>query len=227
MAITLNDYAFGESVCSVQESLKEAGGRDARKVVLKGVLEGLPSIAAIEAELDAIASAGGDVTPVPLSLRPGRVLMVKRIGFARQVYRDALTASFELTLEAPLALEEAEEESLVTGLFDKDNPIITIACGGNTLARPIITLTPAAECVRPSIGIGAAVLTFDGVVGAGEALVVDAAAGVVMLEGEDVTPYTEGTLPLLAPGDNELEYTDESDSPTAVSVSVRFRARWW
>jgi len=107
MAITLGEYAFDESVVSVEERMKERGGRDARLIMLCGVLDGAPSLAALEAELDAIARAASESDRVPLSLRSGRVLQVQRTGFVRRVCRDARTASFELQLEAPNPVEEA------------------------------------------------------------------------------------------------------------------------
>jgi hypothetical protein len=77
------------------------------------------------------------------------------------------------------------------------------------------------------VGVGDRVLTYDGTVAAGSTLVVDAAAGVALLDGVDVTPYTDGLPPLLSPGDNTLVYADESVSTPDVAVSVAFHARWW
>jgi hypothetical protein len=227
MAITLGAYSFGESVCSVQESVKEAGGRDGRRLVLKGVLEGLPSLAAIEAQLDAIAAAASESAEVELRLRPGRVLMVKRTGFVRQVFRDALTASFERELEAPLAMEQAEEESIHEAVLEHAGPPMEIVAGGNTIALPVISLTPDLELVRPSVSMAGRTLLYDGVVIPGEVLIIDAVAGVVTVDGEDVTPYTEGDMPVLEPGMNELFFADESYPHPEVDAVLRFRARWW
>lgn len=227
MGITLGEYAFGESVTSVRESLKERGGRDARVVLIKGVLEGFASVAALEAELDALVAAASDAEEVALVLRPGRRLWVKRTGFVREVYRDALTAAFELSLEAPDAVEEAEEESVVAGVYTDTQQTLSVPANGNTPARPRIALVPEGPLTRPSVGVGDSALTYDGVVAAGQSLVVDAAAGAVLLDGVDVTPYTAGVPPLLAPGSNILTYADESISIPNIAVTVRFHSRWW
>jgi hypothetical protein len=227
MGITLGGYAFGESITAVREHLKERGGRDARVVLLKGVLEGLASLDAIEAELDAIAAAASDTEEAVLTLRPGRVLVVRRTALARQVYRDALSATFELELEAADAFERAAEETEVAGVFTGGQLTLDIPASGNTPALPRIGLTPDSSAVRPSVGVGDRVLTYDGTVAAGSTLVVDAAAGVALLDGVDVTPYTDGLPPLLSPGDNTLVYADESVSTPDVAVSVAFHARWW
>lgn len=227
MGITLGGYAFGESVTSVRESLKERGGRDARVVSIKGVLEGFTTVAALEAELDALVAAASDAEEVAMALRPGRRLWVKRTGFVREVYRDALTAAFELSLEAPDAVEEAEEESVVAGVYTDTQQTLSVPANGNTPARPHITLVPDGPVTRPSVGVGDSVLIYDGIVAAGQSLVVDAAAGAVLLDGVDVTPYTAGVPPLLYPGSNILTYADESLTIPNIAVAVRFHSRWW
>ena len=227
MGITLGEYAFGESVTSVRESLKERGGRDARVVSIKGVLEGFTSVAALEAELDALVAAASDAEEVALVLRPGRRLWVKRTGFVREVYRDALTAAFELSLEAPDAVEEAEGESVVAGVYTDTQQTLSVPTIGNTPARPRVVLIPDGALTRPSVGVGDSVLTYDGIVAAGQSLVVDAAAGAVLLDGVDVTPYTAGVPPLLSPGSNIITYADESLAIPNIAVTVHFHSRWW
>jgi len=227
MGITLGGYAFGDTVTAVRESLKERGGRDARVVLIKGLLEGFPSVAALEAELDALVAAASDAEEVALTLRPGRRLWVKRTGFVREVYRAALTAAFELSLEASDAVEEAEEESVVAGVYTDTQPSLSVPTLGNTPARPRITLVPSAAVTRPSVGVGDSVLTYEGIVAAGQSLVVDAAAGAVWLDGVDVTPYTIGIPPLLAPGNNAIAYQDETTPTPDIAVTLHFRNRWW
>ena len=227
MAIQLGDYMFGESVTSAQEAVKERGGRDARVVILHGALEGHATVEALEAELDAIAVAASATELAPLSLRPGRRLLVRRAGFTRQVYRDARTAVFELRLEADDAFEQAEEETVVAGVFMGTQLELEVPANGNTPALPRIAITPSGGVTRPRLTAGGRSLVYDGIVPEGATLVIDAAAGLVSLDDEDVTPYTEGLPPWLPPGSNTLTYSDESEVMPDVAVEVRFRSRWW
>ncbi|MFM1920465.1 MAG: hypothetical protein RLZZ303_2099 [Candidatus Hydrogenedentota bacterium] len=227
MAIMLGGYTFGESVTSAQEAVKERGGRDARVVILHGALEGHATVEALEAELDAIAAAASATELTPLSLRPGRRLLVRRAGFTRQVYRDARTAVFELRLEADDAFEQAEEETVVAGVFMGTQLELEVPADGNTPALPRIAITPSGGATRPRLTAGGRSLLYDGVVPAGTTLVIDASAGLVSLDDEDVTPYTEGLPPWLPPGNTLLAYSDESVAMPDVAVEVRFSSRWW
>jgi len=112
-------------------------------------------------------------------------------------------------------------------VFTQTQSELLVAAAGNTFARPRIALTPSADATQPSIGVGERVLACDLLVPAGSTLLVDAAAGKVLLEGEDVTPYTQGLPPLFAPGPNTLVYADHSPAMPTVAVACAFRARWW
>jgi hypothetical protein len=55
----------------------------------------------------------------------------------------------------------------------------------------------------------------------------DGRSGVVTLEGADVTPYTSGEFPRIAPEGTTLTYEDDAASSHTAAVTVAFRDRWW
>jgi hypothetical protein len=62
---------------------------------------------------------------------------------------------------------------------------------------------------------------------AGSVLVFDGVNQVVTLDGEDVSPYSSGVFPRIAPGGTTLTYTGDAASSHLASVTVSHRARWW
>ena len=78
---------------SVTEKLEEVGGRDERRVTVKGSIMGKESAQEIHDELDLVlATASVEDYSTALEIRTGRHLMVRRAGFTRDVHGDALTA---------------------------------------------------------------------------------------------------------------------------------------
>jgi hypothetical protein len=226
MGIRLGAHEFGDHVTAVLEELRETGGRDARVITLEGVIADLDSIAGIEAALDAIAAAASE-GEAPLSIRSGRELLVTRTALRREIHRAALTGAFALVLEARDPVERAEEESVVTADFYFSGASTDLEAGGNTIVPLIAYLTPDEEVERPSLSDGTRTLVYDGVLSGGETLTLDGESGRVLLSGEDVTPYTEGELPRLAPGENTLTYAQGTGTGIVMSAELRFRARWW
>jgi hypothetical protein len=136
MAITLGAVTLDEAHTTVQEKHEEVGGRDARRIVLTGLIAGESSVAAIEARLDAILDAASCDDPLAaLSLRAGRRLWVQRTQFQREVARGPLAGSFTLELEAPDPFEESVAEHAVAW---------TISTQGATRTRPPVALPAAA-----------------------------------------------------------------------------------
>ena len=80
--------------------------------------------------------------------------------------------------------------------------------------------------MRPSRD-GTRTLAYSGTVADGESLVLDSAAGTASLNGQDVTPYTSGVFPRVAPEGTTLTYVDDATSSHTASVTVAFRDRWW
>ncbi|MFP4502228.1 MAG: phage distal tail protein [Candidatus Hydrogenedentota bacterium] len=228
MPIVLGDYTFDERTTAVAEKQEEVGGRDARAITLTGVFTGLETLEAAEAALDGVITAAGDgVSETFLSLRAGRRMRVRRTGFEREVVRQKRTATFKLTLEAANPYEEAEEQTSFAWNVTASDSTQVFTNAGNVYAQPVITFLATGALIAPAISDGTRTMHYTGTVNDGETLAFDAAAGRVTLDGLDVTPYTEGVFPRLAPGDTTLTYTDEPDSTHTAAITVAYRARWW
>ncbi len=228
MAIILGAYTFDAARTAVVEKFEEVGGRDARVIHLKGVVEGADSEEALEAGLDVIMQAaseqGGQTL---LSLRPGRRLYVRRTEFSREIQREALTGAFCLTLEAHDPCEEAETPVTVAWSIAQSGATKTITVLGTAPALPVITLTALGTLIEPGISDGTRRITYPGTVPNGKCLVLDCAAGSVVVDGIEVTPYTTGLFPQLDPGGATLRYSDHASSSHQASASITYRDRWW
>jgi len=227
MAITLGAVTFDEAHTTVQEKHEETGGRNARRVTITGLIRGESSAEAIEARLDAILDAASDLALVPLSLRPGRRLWVQRLAFSREVARGPLVGTFTLQLEAANPFEESSDVHEAAWAITAPGATREIASDGNTAAPLIVAITAAARLVNPSIDDGAVALAYNGVVEAGHTLVIDGAQSLVLLDNEDVTPYTSGTFPRIAPEGTTLTYRDDASSGHTCTAAVSYRDRWW
>lgn len=227
MAITLGAVAFDETHTTVQEKHEETGGRDARRITITGLILGEATIEAIEARLDAIVKAASESGLVALSLRPGRCLWVRRLAFAREVARGPLAGSFTLQLEAPDPFEESAVTHETDWAITASGGTLELAASGNAASRAVIAITAAGRLVNPSVSDGSATLAYEGIVEAGHTLVVDGVQSRVLLDGEDVTPYTSGAFPRIAPEGTMLAYYDDASSTHACEAVVSFRDRWW
>ena len=228
MGIQLGLLEFGDRVTAVKERLREVGGRDAREISIKGVVEGLATIVEVEAELDSILEASSDANEeVSLSIRSGRELLVRRIDFKREVHRVVPAGAFELLLEARDPVERSETEVVLTHTYPDTGNDYELGTLGNASAPIYASLTPVSNVTQPALSDGERTLTYDGVLLAGTTLVLDGVSGRVTLDGEDVTPYTDGELPRLETGDNTLTYTHDAGDSSAVDLILRYRDRWW
>ncbi len=227
MAIVLGNYSFDEGRVSVAERQEEVGGRDGRVIVLKGMTPALASVAAVEAALDAILAAASDGAPVALSLRAGRRMWVTRSDFAREVARGSRVGSFALTLTAEVPWEESEAETVQTWSVSASGTGQGLAAAGNTWTPPRVTLTAADDLVCPELSDGDRSLVYPGVVEKGAVIVFDGAAEVITLDGEDVTPYGEGTFPRITPEGVTLTFRDDVTSSHMALVEAAWRDRWW
>ena len=228
MSIVLGSYTFDESRTAVVEKHEEAGGQDARVIEIRGVIEGLSSVDAMEAELDAMlrqASEAGEETA--LTLRSGRRLLVSRTEFTREVARGGLVASFVLKLAARDPFEESTAESSVAWSITASGDTKALSTDGEVFALLKISLVASGTVVDPCFSDGTRGMTYSGEIADGETLVFDGPGGRVTLEGEDVTPYVDGLFPRVAPGGATLTYTDDASSSHGASVTVAHRARWW
>lgn len=226
MSITLGDYTFAQRV-SVAESLEELGGRDARHIRLQGLLDGFDTRAELENELDSILAAASTLEPAPLSLRTGRRFLVRRVAFKREISEAPLAGAFTLQLDAVPPHEESIDEFVNGWYFAASGATKEISTDGNVFTVPVIELEAYGTLHEPSFGDGQRTITFHGVVALGETLFFDGPNARVMLDGEDVTPYTEGAFPRIDPGGTTLIYIDAPESAHAGIATVRHRDRWW
>ncbi|HNR29709.1 MAG TPA: hypothetical protein PKI11_02370 [Candidatus Hydrogenedentes bacterium] len=228
MAILLGEYVFDDARTAAAEKYEEIGGRDARKVRIAGAITGKSTLADLEAALDdVLAAASTDAANTPLVLRDGRRLLVRRTGFTREVGRKPLVGSFVIDLEAPLPFEEAVEETEVLWGIIASGASQPLVMAGNAPAPVRIDLVAVGAVIAPRFSDGVRAISYSGVVSDGETLLFDGPAGRVLLEGEDVTPYTEGVFPRVSPGGTLITYTDAPGSTHTADVAVSYRDRWW
>jgi len=228
MPITLGAITFDDATTAVKEKLEEVGGRNERRVTISGLVTGLSNASAIESALDGILDAASLADySAELRLRDGRRLWVRRETYRREVRADDLVGSFTLELGARDAIEESVAESITNWPITASGTTLNTASAGNVYSRPVITLVAIGTLVDPAVSDGARTVSYSGMVADGETLVFDAVANAVLLEGTDVTPYTTGEFPRIAPEGTTLTYSDDASSSHTATGTVGFRDRWW
>ncbi|MCC6695523.1 MAG: phage tail family protein [Candidatus Hydrogenedentes bacterium] len=228
MAVTLGSYTFDLAHTAVREAHQEVGGRRERVVEINGVIVGESSPAAIEAKLDAILSASAsDTYTAALSLREGRRLLVRRTEFERHVSPDALTGAFVLKLHARDPIEESITTATVNWTVQVSGSTLPLTTEGTAPAPLSISLFAIGDVVNPAFDDGERTITYSGTVPDGSTLVFDGVTQRVTLDGEDVTPYTQGLFPCVDPVSSTLRYTDAAASSHHANVTVAYRERWW
>jgi len=228
MAVTLGSVTFDEAGTTVREKLEEVGGRNERRITLSGLVLNEATPAAIEARLDAILDAASleDYSGI-LNLRAGRRLLVRRDAFKRELRPDELVGAFTLELAARDPFEESAAETLITWTIAASGATQVVTPLGTTDAHPLITLVAGGTLIDPALSDGVRTMTFTGTVATGQSLIFDSAAGRVTLAGDEVTPYTTGEFPRLAPEGTTLTYTDAIGSSHTANATIVFRSRWW
>ena len=228
MGITLGSVTFDPAHTTVREKYEEVGGRDARRIIVSGLVVGESSVDAVETALDAIMTAASeDGFEAELSLRSGRRLWVQRVSFIREVSKDGLVGSFVFELDAKDPFEESTATRSVLWSVTASGNAKSISGGGSAFSMPSITFVPDGDVVCPAFSDGDRKVTYLGTVRDGETMVFNGGTGVVTLDGEDVTPYSEGVFPQIAPEGSVLTYTDRPESSHKISVTVTIRDRWW
>ena len=228
MTILLGDHAFDAALTAVSEKHAEIGGRDARVIQIKGVIEGPSTPEAVEAILDAILAAASErADDTPLVLRPGRCLFVRRTGFVRDVRRNPPSGAFTLHLEARNPYEIALDETELAWEIAASGATMQVETAGNAEAPLIVALTALTPLENPAISDGQRSIAYPGRVAAGETLVFDGAAARVFWEDMDVTPYADGLFPCVAPGGATLTWTGLAEASPCATATIRFRDRWW
>ncbi len=228
MVISLGAIALDGATASVREEYKEAGGNDGRVIVVEGWLNGAADGNALEARLDEILAAvpEGNYTTW-FSVRPGRGAYVRREAFLREVSLAKKEAHFKLTLAARDPYDYAEQAEETHWTIGATGDALVVSNAGNAEASPVIALTAVQDLVTPALSDGIRTITYGGVVPAGSRFTVDAAEARVLVDEDDVTPYTDGPFPSVAPPATSLTYLGSMGSPHEASGIVTVRARWW
>lgn len=228
MATTLGTYTFDPAHTTVRETHQEVGGRRERVVEIVGLVVGEPTVAAIDAVLDSILDAASpEDYSAALSIRPGRQLLVRRTAFKRERSSDAMLGSFELALHARDPYEHSLNPTSQDWSISASGATLALASGGNHTSESLITITAEGDLVYPAISDGVWSIVYNGIVSAGSVLVIDGPNARVTLDGIDVTPYTTGLFPEIAPEGTTLTYTDEAASSHDAEAVVSYHDRWW
>ena len=228
MTITLGDLAFDPAHTAAREAHQEVGGRRERVVEINGLIAGESTAAAIEARLDAILNAAvADGYTAVLTLREGRRLFVRRTEFERRVSTEALTGSFVLKLHARDPFEESIAAQSVNWDIQASGSTTQLTSAGTAAAQTRISLFALDDVVNPAFDDGEHTIAYNGTVPDGSTLVLDGVAQRATLDGEDVTPYTEGLFPCIEPSGTTLLYTDDAASSHNANVTIVYHDRWW
>ena len=189
---------------------------------------GESAVAAIEARLDAMLDAASlaDYTG-ELSLRAGRRLLVRRDAFKREVRPEELVGAFTLELSARDPFEEASSETSLNWTIAASGATISVASSGTADALAAVALTATGTLIDPAVSDGTRTISFSGTVASGKVITFDAVSRKVTINSADVTPYTAGQFPRIAPEGTTLRYTDASGSSHAAAATVKYRSRWW
>ena len=225
MSIALNGVTLDAGRTAVREWHETVGGRDRRRIELQGTVEAA-SRAKMTETLDAIlAAASAADYSAALSLRPGRIIRVRRIAFTREPAPDSPRAAFTLRLESEGPFEYAESVTEHAWPIAGSGAVLTIDPDGNAPAPVVVALEAESELVKPALGDGERVMQYQGAVGMGGVIVFDGVEGEVTLNGEDVTPYSAGDFPRLESGGTTLTFTAESGG--TAQGQAAYRDRWW
>ena len=228
MAITLGSFAFDEAHTTFEEQYEEVAGRDERIVVVKGLIAGESTIAAVESKLDAVLDAASvDGSTIALSLRDSRWLFVRREAFERQVLRERMCGAFALTLRARNPFEESVAETETPWSIAASGATLAVSASGNVASPVVISMVATGTIVDPSFSDGLHTIAYSGTVSDGETFVFDGALRQASLEGVDVTPYVSGVFPDLEPSGTTLTFIDDAASSHTAAVTVAYRDRWW
>lgn len=227
MPVLLDTLLLDDPSIAVREQLEELGGRDARTIIVTGILSS-GALADLESSLDAIiqtaSPAGGAFF---MSIRSGRRLWVRRTAFTREVMRSALAGAFTLTLSAEDPLEESLAETEIVTDISAPGDSVAVATPGNAPSPVLITLLAEGTLVEPAISDEERTMRYMGTVATGERLAFDGIEGKLRLDGVDVTPYSEGSFPKITPAVTTLTYTGAATSTHAAKLHVVFHPKWY
>ncbi len=228
MAITLGNHTFDPAHTTVRETHQEVGGRRERVIEIAGLIVGESTAAAIETKLDAILDAvSSEDYTAALSIRTDRELYVRRTEFKREIANDARVGNFTLKLHARDPYERSVDPTSENWPINASGATLVVSAGGNYTSVPAITITANDNLINPSISDGIWSILYNGVVSSASVLIFDGPNSRVTLDGVDVTPYTTGLFPEIAPEGTTLTYTDDPASSHDAEAVVSVHDRWW
>lgn len=228
MGITLDTICFDPAHTAVRETHEEVGGRRERVIVVSGAILGAESVASVHDALDAILAAASTADySAQLSVRPGRVMAVRRAAFVREVQTEPLVGSFTLTLHARDPFEESAAARTVLWPVANSGATVLLLTDGTAPAPLHIRVRALSPLVNPAFSAAGDAIVYYGMLTSGDELVLDGRTGVALLNGADVTPYTLGNFPVVTPDSVTLAYTDDPAGSHSADVTIEYRDRWW
>ncbi len=228
--IRLGELEMDPAFTTVSERREWRDTACLRTARVNGLATGHADAQKREAWLDRVwAAAEGDgVSPVALSLRPGRVLWVRPVRLAREGHHRTPDGAFTLDFAAVDPREEAGTESMVPWPITTRDAETVLFSHGTAPAPLTIAFTAGDDILWPSFGDGTRTLRYQGMMAAGQTLTLDGAARKVLLDGLDVTAQCSGEFPgPLCAGEFTLRYRDDLDSSHTGHAVVRWRDLWW
>ena len=172
VSVELGSYIFADGLTRVQEEHEEVGGREGRVVVIEGVVEGTSRLA-VEAELDTLLDVASATDAVVLKVRSGRQMDVRRRGFSREVARDDRTGRFLLRLEAEQPYEYASQDTVVNWTVSASGDTQVLSTSGTVWTPLRVAITASGDLVEPMFSDGVWSMTYEGILGDGQTLVLD------------------------------------------------------
>ena len=226
--IKLNDYNFDEDYTTVTEKLREVGGSDSREFRISGLVVGKTTLSEIEAELDQILeeASKGD-SQVFLQLRVGRGFNCERDRFERGVLEQERIGCFVLWLLARDPHEYSESENTGQWVVTESGAQKQLSASGNVFSLPVLEITAGGTLVEPCVSDGERSMKYVGQMVEGDELVINCAERSVVLNGEEVLPYTEGEFLRLEPGGTTFVYADGEGSSHSCTIDIKWYDRWW
>lgn len=227
---TLGTLELDPAFTSVSERRDAREGAPLRTVRITGLATGHGSAAKLGEWLDRVwAEAEGDgASPVPLSLRPGRVLWVRPLRLSREGHHRTPDGAFSLDFAAVSPFEEALSETETPWPIASRDAQTPLFSHGTAPAPLLITFTAADPVLWPAFGDGTRTLRFEGAMAPGQTLTLDGAARRAFLGAVEVTAQCAGEFPgPVSGGARTLHYHDDLDSSHNGLAVVRWRDLWW
>lgn len=227
MTPMLGDFSLDRWHARVSERQWAVRGRLARVVTVRGAADDFESGAALAQALDQLAGATATYAPVPLRLRPGRMLPVRLRAFTRETHPDiASSGAFTLELDALTPWEESEADQTQTAPVTGAGAAALLEPEG-TLDMPLLlAFTASAPAMLPVFGDGAHTAAYSGVVPEGATLTLDGRLRRAWLDEEEATSQLSGDYLLVRPPATTITVDTGAGDPPEGALAMSWRNRW-